>query len=340
MSSAVLILQIGAAGRPLLSCLAANIIQQLKAEGKYHLIRMNPSSQSRIAVPGATEDTVASSTEKNANTPDRDALKLNMLRRIRPAPLKYAWAFYHDKNSASGDYEGRLTMILENIVTIKTFWEMMNQFPFENLRLRDSVHFFKRGVKPVWEDPRNINGGSWTFRVPKAQSHDFWKETLLLTVGEQFADVIEPRKPIQFSLSPNATPQHPPSNPSLWADNESSLGDDLCGVSLSVRFNSDLISIWTRDGTNQKTIDGILSVMLAKLSPSLAPKEKSNYYYKKHSEHKGFDEVVAKAKSESASAASKEDGGGKIPEAEVNEEESEKALMKEIKEGKGDDGKE
>lgn len=46
------------------------------------------------------------------------------------------------------------------------------------------------------------------------------------------------------------------------------------------------------------------------------------------------------AKAKSASAASKEDGGGKIPEAEVKEEESEKALLKEIKEGKGDDGKE
>ena len=60
--------------------------------------------------------------------------------------------------------------------------------------MKDSVHFFKRGVKPVWEDPRNITGGSWTFRVPKAQSGEFWKETLLLAVGEQFADVIQPRE--------------------------------------------------------------------------------------------------------------------------------------------------
>jgi hypothetical protein len=194
MSPGVLILQTGAAGRPLLSFLADKIIQKLQAEGKYHSIRMDPSSQSRPDVPAVKEDKIASASETVTPTSDRDALKLNMLRRIRPAPLKYAWAFYHDKNSASGDYEGRLTVMLENIVTIKPFWEMMNQFPFENLRLRDSVHFFKRGVKPVWEDPRNINGGSWTFRVPKAQSHDFWKETLLLAVGEQFADVIEPRK--------------------------------------------------------------------------------------------------------------------------------------------------
>lgn len=76
--------------------------------------------------------------------------------------------------------------------------------------------------------------------------------------------------------------------------------------------------------------------MLAKLSPNLTPKDAGNYYYKKHSEHKGYDEVVAKARS---AQALKEDEG-KIPEAEVKQEESEKALMKEAEEdnqnGNGD----
>lgn len=85
-------------------------------------------------------------------------------------------------------------MMLDNIITIKTFWEVFNQFPLDALKMKDSVHFFKRGVKPVWEDPRNITGGSWTFRVPKPQSGEFWKELLLLAVGEQFVDVIQPRK--------------------------------------------------------------------------------------------------------------------------------------------------
>lgn len=334
MSLGVLIRQTGAAGRPFLSVLADHIIQKLKAEGTYHYTKMNTSSRSPIDVPAAKEDKSENAIPTTAAS-DRDALKLNMLRRIRPAPLKYAWAFYHDKNSTSGDYEGRLTVMLENIVTIKPFWEMMNQFPFENLRLRDSVHFFKRGVKPVWEDPRNINGGSWTFRVPKAQSHDFWKETLLLAVGEQFADVIEPRK---LPFSPPSS-NHTPPPPKKLTPN-SLPGDDLCGITLSVRFNSDLISIWTRDGTNQKTIDGILSVMLAKLSPHLTPKESSNYYYKKHSEHKGFNEVVASAKLAEAPKEKEGEGEnpGKILEAEVRKEESEKALLKE-KEAEEDDGK-
>ena len=124
----------------------------------------------------------------------RDTAKIHMLRKIRPPTLKYAWTFYHDKHSPSADYEGRLTTMLENIVTIKTFWEFYNQFPLERLQMKDSVHFFKRGVRPVWEDRRNLKGGAWTFRVPKAQSERFWKEVLMMAIGEQFASVIQPGK--------------------------------------------------------------------------------------------------------------------------------------------------
>lgn len=124
----------------------------------------------------------------------RDAMKLNMLKRMRPPPFTYAWSFYHDKHSTSSNYEGRLTLLLENIITLKPFWESFNNYPFEQLKMKDSIHFFKRGVKPVWEDPRNVKGGAWTFRVAKDKSKEFWKEILLFAVGDQFADVIQPSK--------------------------------------------------------------------------------------------------------------------------------------------------
>ncbi len=120
------------------------------------------------------------------------ARQIELLRKLRAPPFKYAWAFYHDKHSNSGNYEGRLTLMKDEIITAKPFWEVLNSFPLERLQLKDSVHFFKRGVKPVWEDPRNVKGGSWTFRVPKAQAERFWKEVLMMAVGEQFADVIQP----------------------------------------------------------------------------------------------------------------------------------------------------
>ena len=89
--------------------------------------------------------------------------------------------------------------------------------------------------------------------------------------------------------------------------------DDLCGLSLSIRFNSNLLTIWNRDGAATETISGILSVILSKISPELRPKEGS-YYYKKHSEHASFNDAVAKANERALIS-------GKIEEAKVQEEE-------------------
>ena len=72
--------------------------------------------------------------------------------------------------------------------------------------------------------------------------------------------------------------------------------------------------------------------MLDKLSPELKPKEGS-YYYKKHSEHTGFSEVVAKAtEAEDAKMAREvmKVDSGKIEEAEVKQDEVDKALMEEV----------
>lgn len=61
----------------------------------------------------------------------------------------------------------------------------------------------------------------------------------------------------------------------------------MCGVGLSVRFNSHLISVWHRDGANKKSIDAILVTVLEELPAELKPKP-DNYFYKKHSDHAGF----------------------------------------------------
>lgn len=93
---------------------------------------------------------------------------------------------------------------------------------------------------------------------------------------------------------------------------------------MSVRFNSNLITIWNRDGANEKTKEGILAVVLEKVSPELKPLPR-NYYYKKHSEHAGFSEVVARASEKSKKAEE-----GKIAEAVVKGPEGDKALLKDV----------
>lgn len=64
-------------------------------------------------------------------------------------------------------------------------------------------------------------------------------------------------------------------------------GDQICGVGLSARFNSHLITVWHRDASRKKSVDGILQCVLEALPPDLQPKP-DNYYYKRHMDHPGF----------------------------------------------------
>lgn len=89
------------------------------------------------------------------------------------------------------DHEAGLNKMIE-INTVQTFWETYNNFPFENLILRDSVYLFKRTVKPIWEDPRNVRGGSWTLRVSKANGPETLKCVLMMAIGEVLQEVVEP----------------------------------------------------------------------------------------------------------------------------------------------------
>ncbi|KAL8678681.1 MAG: hypothetical protein Q9186_004996 [Xanthomendoza sp. 1 TL-2023] len=280
----------GAAGRPLLS----NLIETT-------LANMVPPTQPlapTLQLNGLTSIPESASSSPTTDTPsDRSKLRLNMLRKIRPPPFRHAWSFYHEKSALTTDaaapYEERLTTMLEDIITIKTFWELLNQFPLQNLRMRDTIHFFKRTVQPVWEDPRNVEGGAWTFRVHKDISGEFWKEVLFMAVGEQFSEALQK-------------------------------GDDICGLSLSRRHYNDIITIWNRRADNQLSVHGIRDVVLAQLSEDLKPKEGA-FFYKRHSEHKDFSSAVAVAKKRGG------DEGG-MGRARVEEGEAEMVLLREAEE--------
>ncbi|KZF26626.1 translation initiation factor eIF4e [Xylona heveae TC161] len=202
---------------------------------------------------------------------DRQAIRMKMFKHMRPEsfPLSYHWVMWHDRlipnmgksTSSAPTYHDRLSNLAQ-ISDIRKFWEVVNNLPLTNLPLRDTVHLFKLGTEPVWEDPRNARGGCWTFRIPKAHGPEFFIQILTMAIGDLFE--VEP-------------------------------GDDICGISMSVRFTSNLIMIWNRDSSNQKSIDGILALVLREIPEHLRPKE-GGCYYKKHSEHNSFNKELAESK--------------------------------------------
>ena len=260
------------------------------------------ASPPRLHVSGLPD---ASPTEAdNTTSPARGAEMRNFLQarlqKNRAPPLVHSWEFWHDRqdrrhtqnisnisdatNGKSKDgeeeaYEDRLEM-LAHVDDVRKFWNVFNNFDIARLQLRDSVHLFHKGVKPIWEDPRNSRGGAWTFRVPKHQAVDFWKEVCMMAIGEQLQSAVESER--------------------------TTFRDDICGISLGVRFNSMLVQIWNRDGDHKAGVESVLETVLENLSQELRPREGS-YYYKKHNEHAGFTgETTGTGSAESSRPGSKD----------------------------------
>ncbi|TKA78678.1 hypothetical protein B0A55_04500 [Friedmanniomyces simplex] len=239
--------------------------------------------------PLSAEDTAATT------SPARGAEMRNFLQarlqKNRAPPLVHSWDFYHDRQDrtkatnlssvfpkpstsesdgqAAAEGEDNYASRLEHLAVIddvRKFWNVFNNFPLHSLALRDSVHLFHKGVQPIWEDPRNTRGGAWTFRVPKSLAAAFWQELCMLAIGEKLQEAL-----VEDQVK----------------EGRMNFRDDVCGVSLGVRFNSMLVQIWNRDGAHEAGIEGMLRVVLDGLSDELKPREGS-YYYKKHSEHAGF----------------------------------------------------
>ncbi|MCL4129404.1 UNVERIFIED_CONTAM: hypothetical protein GTU68_026307 [Idotea baltica] len=70
--------------------------------------------------------------------------------------------------------------------------------------------------RPMWEDEMNHRGGTWKLKVSKKDSVLVWRELLLAAIGEQF-------------------------------EGHLAAGDDICGVSVSVKERDDLVQIWDVD---------------------------------------------------------------------------------------------
>jgi translation initiation factor 4E len=75
------------------------------------------------------------------------------------------------------------------------------------------LHVFRHGIKPVWEDAANSQGGRWTLRLPKGGLADrLWEHLVLALIGGQFRD----------------------------------FAGTVCGAALGVRYMEDVMSVWTR----------------------------------------------------------------------------------------------
>ncbi len=93
--------------------------------------------------------------------------------------------------AADGKYTATLEQLGSQIESVQDFWRYNNNTPVDQIKMRESIYLFKQGFQPIWEDRRNINGGSWTFRVPKVNGPDFWMRVQLMAIGEKLQSCLD-----------------------------------------------------------------------------------------------------------------------------------------------------
>ncbi len=105
------------------------------------------------------------------------------------------------------------------------------------LERNSNYHLFKSGIKPMWEDEANANGGKWVLTMKNnPQLLDrCWSWLAMALVGEDLDE-----------------------------------GDEICGAVVSLRSKVDRIQLWTRNKDDVEKINSIGKKMVKLLDISEA----------------------------------------------------------------------
>jgi len=171
-------------------------------------------------------------------------------------PLNTTWTFWLDKTVrgvSAAEYEASLKKIY-TVSTAESFWSVYHNIPsVAELQMRYSYHLMREERRPLWEEPYNRAGGTWKIKCHKSDTPNIWRELLLAAIGEQYSEFVE-------------------------------VGDDICGVSVSVRERDDILQIWNTDSTKADQAKVIQKIQ------ELCPKaEFQAVFYKPHQTHHAYE---------------------------------------------------
>ncbi|KAF5344355.1 hypothetical protein D9758_013286 [Tetrapyrgos nigripes] len=143
----------------------------------------------------------------------------------QPSSASFSTSEFAHHAPESTDYEAGLTVI-GSFTTVEAFCRYFNWLkPPSKLERNSNYHLFKSGIKPMWEDPANANGGKWvlTMKNNPALLDRCWSWVAMALVGEELEEG----------------------------------ADEICGAVVSLRSKVDRIQIWTRKKDDVERLNGI-----------------------------------------------------------------------------------
>jgi len=175
--------------------------------------------------------------------------------------LQYKWVLWYCKQDRSKNWEECLKEVA-TFDTVEDFWSLYNHIQLASgLSFGSDYYLFKQGIRPMWEDLSNIEGGRWLIQVERNKRGElldhYWLELLMAVVGEQFDD----------------------------------LGKFVCGAVVNVRQKGDKVSLWTSDALAEDVNRRIGIIAKEKLGLGA---DTINYEQHKDTSHKSSSMVKAR----------------------------------------------
>ncbi|XP_017863690.1 PREDICTED: eukaryotic translation initiation factor 4E [Drosophila arizonae] len=137
-------------------------------------------------------------------------------------PLEHTWTLWHWENDRTKSWSDMLSDVT-SFNTVEDFFSVYYFIkPPSDLKVFNDYMVFKHGIRPMWEDDVNKDGGRWVMFLDKDSKElvdKLWHDLLLCTIGECF----------EYS-------------------------EQICGVVINVRNKASKISLWTKDSRNQQAI--------------------------------------------------------------------------------------
>ena len=97
--------------------------------------------------------------------------------------------WFHKLND--DNWEKKTYRMVYKFNNIQEFWKMYNNLPVVNSYL---LFLMKEDIFPTYEDPQNISGGCWSYRVQRKDLQNIWKLLCLAlisnSIGGDFKDKI------------------------------------------------------------------------------------------------------------------------------------------------------
>jgi translation initiation factor 4E len=134
------------------------------------------------------------------------------------------------------------TFIRSHLEQVESFWSLWTHLaPPSALQPTTDYLLFHTGIRrPVWEDPLNITGGKWIIRLRKGVTDRLWEDLVLAVIGDQFDECGGDQPKVPSSTG------HGTGEANGVEEEDGIHYPEICGCTISVRQNEDIISLWNR----------------------------------------------------------------------------------------------